>query len=50
MIYRSCLNSDIIQKISEAFSAALELQNSAHRLFFFCVQTMQWSRADPTVN
>jgi len=48
-IYRSLLNSIIIQKISEAGSAALELQISAHRLFFFCMQTLQSSGADPTV-
>ncbi len=38
-----------MQKILEVSSAALELQNSAHRLFFFCKQTLQYSGADPTV-
>ncbi len=33
--------------MSEALSAALELQMSAHRPFFFCMQTLQASEADP---
>ena len=33
------MNSIIIQKIPEPSSAALDLQNSAHRLYLFCMQT-----------
>ncbi len=34
-------NSIIIQKTLEPFSAALESQNSARRLFFFYTQNLQ---------
>ena len=33
----------MIQKILEPSCAALELQNFAHRLVFFCMQTLQSS-------
>ncbi len=49
IIYRLLLNSIIIQSFLEVTSAALELQNSAYRLFFFCMQKLQWSRAEATV-
>jgi len=48
-IYRRLVISIIMQKILEVSSAALELQNSAHRLCLFCMQTLQYSGADPTV-
>jgi len=48
-IYRRLVNSIIIQKIPEVSSTALDLQNSAHRIFLFCMQTLQYSGADPTV-
>ena len=39
-LYRRLVNSVSIQKISEASPAALELQTSAPRLFFFCLQAL----------
>jgi len=38
--YRRLVNPIIIQSFLEASSAALELQNSASRLFLFCMQTL----------
>ena len=40
------VTSIIVQKIPEPSSAALELQNTAHRLSVFCMQTLQCSEVE----
>ncbi len=47
--YRRLVNSIIIQSFPEPSSATLDPQNSASRLFLFCMQMPQSSRAEATV-